>query len=121
MKQTSPLIPSLKKNYMIEGENGYQKNNQIKGRGFHFKKPSQNKMPNFDLKLKKNILFNNEGNNPQFLSSRMGKGEISKKGGLFDRTEFQRYKKGNTVKGSFNIKANSVSYTHLTLPTTPYV
>jgi hypothetical protein len=106
-KYTSPLIPSLNKNFMMDNEMGFQGSNNSKGRGFHHKNPSHNKLSNLDLKLqKKNLFFNPEMSDRQFLSSRATKNDISKRGSLFDKTDFQRFKKGNTIVGSFNMKGN---------------
>lgn len=109
-KYASPIIPSLNKNYMMDNEMGFQRSNNSNGRAFHFKNPSHNKLTNLDLKLqKKNMFYNPEGNEAQFLSSRATKGDNSKRGTLFDKTEFQRYKKGNTIIGTFNMKGTQKS------------
>jgi hypothetical protein len=106
-KYASPIIPSLNKNYMLDNEGGFQRNNHSNNRGFHHKNPSQNKVSHFDLKLhKKNMLFQQDAHEAQFLSSRVPKGDSSKRGTLFDKAEFQRYKKANPLMGSFNMKGS---------------
>jgi hypothetical protein len=108
-KYASPVIPSLNKNAMLEGELGFQRNNP-NARGFHNKNPSQNKLSSLDWKMqKKNLFLNPELNNGQFLSSRATKNDNSKRGSLFDKADFQRFKKGNTIVGSFNMKGNQKS------------
>ena len=106
-KYASPIIPSLNKNNMMDNELGFQKSGNGNQRGFHNKNPSQNKLSNLDWKIqKKNLFINPELHNGQFLSSRATKNDSSKRGGLFDKTDFQRFKKGNTLVGSFNMKGN---------------
>lgn len=89
-KYASPLIPSLNKNLLGDGDLGFQKSSS--GRpGFHFKHPSTNRLANFDLKLKKKHLgFGPEDKSGQFLSSRGPKKDTSKRGTLLDRAEFPR-------------------------------
>lgn len=84
-KYASPIIPSLNKNYMLDGELGFQKSNT--GRpGYHFKNPSHNKLTNLDLKLqRKNMLFHADDKANQFLSSRVPKKDHSKRGSQLGR------------------------------------
>lgn len=104
-KHASPVIPSLNKNFMGEpdpsrGQMG------ANSRGFHLKHPSQNKLSHFDLKLQKKNMFFHPDNDGQFLSSRVPRGEGPKRGALFDKSEMQRFKKGNTLVGSFDMKGS---------------
>ena len=112
-KYASPLVPSLNKNYMFDSNNQRNhhtfNNRQLERGNMHYKNSSNLKNLQFSQQMdSKNAYMSHNNKKNQFLTLK-GQKEVSKKGSLMEKPEFQNFKKANTIIGCFNMKGQAKS------------